>query len=47
MQQRDVKGLTVGQYVPLLFSNFVPNINDESDAFCGSSNFVPTTELIL
>jgi hypothetical protein len=47
MQQRNVKGLTVGQYVPLLFSNFVPNINGGSDAFCSSRNLVPTTELIL
>ena len=33
MQQKDVKGLTVDQYVPLLFSNFVPDINDGTVAF--------------
>lgn len=47
MKQRDVKGLTVGQYVPLFFSNFAPDINDGTCAFCGSHNFVSITKVIL
>ena len=47
MQQRAVKSLTVDQYVPLLISIFVLNINDGTGAFCGSHNFVPITNVIL
>jgi hypothetical protein len=47
MQQSDVKGLTVGQFIPLLFLNFVPNINDGRGGFCGSHNFVPIKKVIL
>lgn len=47
IQQRDVKGLTVGQYVSLFFSIFLPHVNDGPCAFCGSHNFVPVTKVIL
>lgn len=47
MQQSDVKGLTFGQFIPLLFTKFVPNINDGRGRFCGSHNFVPITRVML
>jgi hypothetical protein len=46
MQQSDAKVLTVGQFIPLLFSYFVPDTNDGTGCFCGSHNFVPITKVI-